>query len=76
MNGWPAPAIEKLKSGQDIFNITDAEGTDLTLYAEIGHFVAPIPGGLLADYYGRKPMFTIATTVSLIGWTLLTFGST
>lgn len=74
MNGWPAPALEKLRSGHDIFNITEEEGANLALYSEIGHFVAPVPGGLLADYFGRKPMFTIAATGSLIGWALLTFG--
>lgn len=76
VNGWSAPALVKLQSGDFVFNITSAEGSALALYSEIGHFLVPIPCGILADIIGRKPLFLMTSVAALIGWGFISFGRT
>ncbi|KAK7602785.1 hypothetical protein V9T40_006759 [Parthenolecanium corni] len=76
VNGWSAPALVKLQSGDHIFNITSDQGSALALYSEIGHFFVPIPCGILADVFGRKPLFLMTSVAALIGWGIISFGQT
>lgn len=75
MHGWPAPALVKLKSGSEFINITTDEGSWLALYPEFGHFIAPVPFGIMSDMVGRKPILIFSSFIALVGWGITLFAS-
>lgn len=70
-NGWITPALQKLQSGKDYVTITAEQGSWLALYPEFGHFLIPVPVGILTDIVGRRPVFICNGILSLLGWMII-----
>lgn len=75
VNGWIAPALPRLLAGEEGFNVTTNEASWLALYPEFGHFVAPIPMGIIADCVGRKMIFIYGSILNVLGWSIMSCAS-
>ncbi|XP_014272304.1 facilitated trehalose transporter Tret1 [Halyomorpha halys] len=74
--GWTSPALKKLKGKDSPIFITEEESSWIAASHEIGHFLSPIPTGLLLAKFGRKRWLLFSSVLILIGWIIVYFSTT
>lgn len=74
--GWTSPALKKLKGRDSPIVITEGESSWIAASHEIGHFLSPIPTGLLLARFGRKRWLLFSSILILFGWIIVFFSTT
>lgn len=74
--GWTTPVLKKLKEPDSPIHISAEESSWLAAAHEVGHFLSPIPAGLLLSCFGRKLCFVGSTSIIVVGWIIVIFSKT
>lgn len=75
MYGWMSPALQRFHDHETQIQVSKSQVQLLILMSEYAHFFAPVPIGILADTFGRKPLFFFNTILAAIGWAETYFAS-
>ncbi|XP_054272408.1 facilitated trehalose transporter Tret1-like [Macrosteles quadrilineatus] len=69
--GWIAPTLVNLTSDDSEIPMTSAEASWMIAIIEVGNLFSPIPAGLLADKFGRKPLALSTGPFYIISWLII-----
>nr|CAD7596008.1 unnamed protein product [Timema genevievae] len=74
--GWTSPALPYLQ-GEDLNDsLTDDQGSWVGATAPLGALVGALPGGWLADTFGRKAMLLYLAVPYFVSWLMIVFADT
>lgn len=68
--GWVAPTLVKLQKDVNI-QMSSSDTSWMIAIIEVGNLLSPIPAGLLADKFGRKPLTLITGPLYIISWLII-----
>lgn len=71
--GWINPVLTYLLSPESPFPMSSTELSWIVAIIEVGTLVSPLPGGMLGDYIGRKPVILASAPVYIAGWVLVLY---
>nr|XP_018905607.1 PREDICTED: facilitated trehalose transporter Tret1-like [Bemisia tabaci] len=69
--GWPAPVMWALRDPRGRIRMTAEESSWMVSIMELGNLLSPIPGGVLADRYGRKFVLHLAAPLFAASWIIV-----
>lgn len=73
---WVSPILPHLLSPDSEVIMTPEEASWMTAMPEIGNLISPLPAGLAADYFGRKPIILLSAPLLLVGWSFILYFKT
>lgn len=68
-------ALKKLEDKNSPIPITEGESSWLAAAHEVGHFLSPLPAGLLLSRLGRKQCLLGSALILVIGWIIVIFSN-
>lgn len=68
---WVTPILLTLLGPNSPVPMTSSQASWMISLLEFGSLFSPIPAGLLADTYGRKPLILAAGPLYIVGWIII-----
>ncbi|KAG8244609.1 hypothetical protein J6590_019865 [Homalodisca vitripennis] len=74
--GWVTPILPHLLSPESEIPMTPQEASWMISFAEFANLITPIPAGIMADRFGRKPMILVSAPLFTLGWCIILYYKT
>lgn len=69
--GWVAPILQDLIGPNSEIAMTSSQSSWMISIIEVGNLISPIPAGILADKWGRKPFILATGPLYFLSWVII-----
>lgn len=73
--GWTTPTLKNLRKPDSPIPLSKDQTSWLAAAHEVGHFLSPIPSGLLIGRFGRRHCFLASSLIQIVGWIIVYFAN-
>ncbi|XP_025411140.1 facilitated trehalose transporter Tret1-like isoform X2 [Sipha flava] len=74
--GWPSPIMQEMLGPNSPIPMTVEQGSWFASIVSLALILGPIPCGIMADRWGRRPVLQIVGPLSLATWTAVLYVTT